>query len=58
MAITRVTKAAQLWSHSFDKCFVKTDPRVEYEIESMNIERPYKMKNFTLMNKSMKQVKN
>ena len=43
VAITRVKKAEKLWLRSFDKCFVKTDPRVEYEIESMKIARPYKM---------------
>ena len=43
VAITRVKEAGKLWLRSFDKCFIKTDPRVEYEIESMKIARPYKM---------------
>ena len=43
VAITRVKKAAKLWLRSFDKCFVKTDQRVEFEIQSMKLARPYKM---------------
>ena len=43
VAITRVKEAGKLWLRSFDKCFIRTDPRVEYEIETMKIARPYKM---------------
>ena len=43
VAITRVKKSSKLWLRSFDRCFIKTDPKVEFEIQSMKIARPYKM---------------
>ena len=43
-AITRVTNGSNLFLRSFEKRFIKTDPRVEFEINRMRTLRPLKFR--------------
>jgi hypothetical protein len=44
VAITRVTKASKLWLRSFDLKFIKTNPSILWNINTMRDHKPYKMK--------------
>ena len=44
VAITRVKEASKLYLRSFERTYIKCDKRIEYEINTMRMVRPYIMK--------------
>ena len=44
VAVTRVTNGNNVYLRSFERSFIRVDPRVEYEINTMRTVRPYQMK--------------
>ncbi|HIF60881.1 MAG TPA: hypothetical protein EYQ26_15580 [Rhodospirillales bacterium] len=44
VAITRVTNGSKLWLRNFDIAFIKTDPLISYNINTMRDHYPYIMK--------------